>query len=189
MKRGFTLVEFLVVLSILAVIVALVSPVVFKGRESSKVTASVLRGKQIHAAYMLYQQDAGGYTGAYGEPSEMNLPPDGMIIFKRRLYGMTPELQLSPCGQLRTEAPIGGIYLMLYERDSEQESLFSQMAKRYREGVGLTLDFHCNPDHPHFNSPRVTKRAVVVRLDGGVFVRQAKAAPYDFDAWFNREEN
>jgi len=187
-KRGITLVEFLVVLAILAVVVALVSPVVFQGRDSSRVTASVLRGKQIHAAYMLYQQDAGGFTGVYGEPSEMNLPPDGMVIFRQRLYGMTPEKQLSPCGQIRCEAPIGGIYLMLWEEKGGPESSFSTMAKKYREGVGLTLDFHCNPDNFYFNSPRITKRAIVTRLDGGVFVRTAKAAPFDWDAWFRNGE-
>ncbi len=138
-KSAVTLVELLVVIAIIAIIAAITAPVVRSSTERAKVASSLARGKQIHLALMLYREDNGGVTGSYGEPSTMNLPLDSYLLFEQGLYGLTPEIQKSPCGQLSGQKVFGGIYPSVIEN-----SIWAFGARTFEENVHVTIDFNCS---------------------------------------------
>jgi len=58
-KRGFTLIELIVVIAIIAVLAAIVAPSAFKTVEKAKVSGTVGDWKSIKTAAMAYYSDAG----------------------------------------------------------------------------------------------------------------------------------
>lgn len=65
-RRGFTLVELLVVLAILALVAALIVPSVMGNLDQSKVKADELAAAQIQSAAQRYKIDVGEYPAASG---------------------------------------------------------------------------------------------------------------------------
>ena len=59
MKRGFTLIELIVVIAIIAVLAAIIAPAAFKQVEKSKVVGTVGDYKSIKTAVMAYYSDTG----------------------------------------------------------------------------------------------------------------------------------
>lgn len=74
MKRGFSLVEVLVSLSIIAVLLALLQPVFRSAKRSAIYTEMVSLLRQQHLAISLYRADWGSQE-IYGTPIELGLPP------------------------------------------------------------------------------------------------------------------
>ncbi len=186
MKRskatGITLVEVLVVLAIIAIVAGLTYPSVRRASEGAKVSASMLRGKQIHMALMLYREDSGGETGTYGEPSTMNLPTNSYTLFWNKLYGLDEGMLRSPCGRLEVSGLIKDIYPTPIER-----TIWAPNAKRYEEQTPVVMDFHCNPPNPYLGSHRVTKRAIVTSLSGTAYIRRAKGHASEWKHWVSQD--
>ncbi len=77
-RRGFSLVELLVVIGIIAVIISLLLPVLSKARASSQTIACAARIRQVMAAVIMYTNESKGYlppvaaggntSGTYGRP-------------------------------------------------------------------------------------------------------------------------
>lgn len=62
-KRGFTLIELIVVIAIIAVLAAIVAPSAFKSVEKAKVSGTVGDWKSIKTASMSYYSDVGSWPG------------------------------------------------------------------------------------------------------------------------------
>ncbi len=188
MKRskatGITLVEVLVVLAIVAIVAGLTYPSVRRASEGAKVSASMLRGKQIHMALMLYREDSGGETGTYGEPSTMNLPSNSYLLFWNNRYGLNEEMLKSPCGKITAEQMYGGIYPTPID-----DTIFKQYAVRFQDSVPVAIDFHCNIADPFIASPRVTKRAIVTDLSGSTFIKRGRGHLGKWENWVRIENN
>jgi prepilin-type N-terminal cleavage/methylation domain-containing protein len=182
MKRskatGITLVEVLVVLAIIAIVAGLTYPSVRRASEGAKVSASLLRGKQIHMALMLYREDSGGETGTYGEPSTMNLPSNSYLLFWNNRYGLNEEMLKSPCGEIQADEMFAGIYPTVID-----DTIFAGYAVKFQEAVPVALDFHCNPANPYIGGVRVTKRAVVTDLSGSAYIRRNKGLVDTWERW------
>lgn len=172
------MVEILVVLAIIAVVAGLTYPSIRRASEGAKVSASLLRGKQIHMALMLYREDSGGETGTYGEPSTMNLPSNSYLLFWNNRYGLNEEMLKSPCGQIKAEQMYAGIYPAVID-----DTIFARFAVKYQEAVPVALDFHCNTPSPYFAGSRITKRGVITNLSGSAYVKRAKGMMGDWDHW------
>ncbi|MDA8234976.1 MAG: prepilin-type N-terminal cleavage/methylation domain-containing protein [Clostridia bacterium] len=65
-RRGFTLVELLVVLAILALVAALIVPSVMGNLDQSRVKADELAATQIYSAAQMYKIDVGEFPAAPG---------------------------------------------------------------------------------------------------------------------------
>lgn len=74
MRRGFSLVEVLVSLSIIAVLLALLQPVFRSAKRSAIHTEMVNLLRQEHLAISLYRADWGSVE-LHGTPEELGLPP------------------------------------------------------------------------------------------------------------------
>lgn len=181
-RSAITLVEVLVVLAIIAIVAGLTYPSVRRASEGAKVSASLLRGKQIHMALMLYREDSGGETGAYGEPSIMNLPTDSYSLFWDKLYGLDEGMLRSPCGRLDASGLIMDIYPTPIEG-----TIWAPNAKKYEESTPVVMDFHCNPPNPYLGSHRVTKRAIVTALSGTSYIKRSKGHASEWKHWVTQD--
>jgi general secretion pathway protein G len=66
MRKGFTLIEMLVVIAIIAVLAAIVAPSAFKAVDKGKVSSAVGNFKSIKTAVMAYYADTGAWPNASG---------------------------------------------------------------------------------------------------------------------------
>lgn len=71
---GLSIVEVLVALTVVALVAALIYPVVVRARQKAKETTCHGNLRQIQVAVSLYRADYGG-EGTYGTPEAMGLPP------------------------------------------------------------------------------------------------------------------
>src|SRR3954463_4521281 len=72
-RKGFTLVELLVVIGIIAVLIGILLPALGRAREASKSTACLSNIRQVSMAFMMYANDNKGYLPASargGSPQE-----------------------------------------------------------------------------------------------------------------------
>lgn len=77
-KRGFTLVELLVVISIIALLLAILMPSLNAARASAKKTVCQSNVKQLLLGLTLYDQENGRLPNAFRAASNINdVPPDG----------------------------------------------------------------------------------------------------------------
>jgi general secretion pathway protein G len=77
-QRGFTLLELLVTLTILALLATIVTPQVLKYIQSSRVQTARLQVQSISAALDLFQVDVGRYPSAQEGLQSLVAQPDGL---------------------------------------------------------------------------------------------------------------
>src|SRR5687767_1508447 len=107
MKRGFTLVETLLVIVIISTLTALVLPAFVHAKHKSKQINSLSNLKQLHLAFKLYQNEYDG-DGVYGAARDMGLP-ELLEIYDGQPYKIvktSQSLWSSPCGQHPSAPPV-----------------------------------------------------------------------------------
>jgi general secretion pathway protein G len=82
MDDGFTLVEMLVVLGIIALLMALVAPQVMKYLGSAKSQTAAAQLKNIESALELYYLDNGEYPSAEQGIAALNVQPAGVTLWR-----------------------------------------------------------------------------------------------------------
>lgn len=76
-KRAFTLIELLVVIAIIAILAAILFPVLSQAREAAKSTTCISNMKQLGLAHLMYKDD---YDGVYASPYCERYPCIGWVI-------------------------------------------------------------------------------------------------------------
>lgn len=164
MKRGFTLVEVITCLAIIAIVAAIAAPVFSQAKRSAKITASISNLHQMHLALKLYQFEHEG-DGKYGKMAEMGLPT-GEVLMRQRL-GLPLEIWKSPCGQNPSWAPVPVVIQYDYYPDSGLDH-FETIAPSFQENLIVLSDMHCADHGDPLYSDFVHHRGLGVLLSGAL---------------------
>lgn len=176
-RRGFTLLEAMVVVAIIVVVVAISSPVFTRAKHAAKIRASLSNLHQMHIATMIYQGDHGG-GGVYGDIGPMGLPPSYYIGAVH--FGLPLSLFSSPCGHHPSD---GNAIINYYYRPWDGGPAFVQEAYIFQENLVLFKDLNCT-DHSvalenHFRS----RRGLAVLLSGQL-VNHHKPGNWNDPEWW-----
>jgi len=99
-RRGFTLVELLVVIGIIAVLISILLPVLNKAREQAKAVVCMSNEKQIMSAYMMYVAAHKGGTPIF-PPVGQYYMKTGRPFFRSLGYYMVPTPGRAGSGVIR----------------------------------------------------------------------------------------
>jgi general secretion pathway protein G len=96
-ERGFTFIEIMVVVAILAILAALVVPRIMGRTDDAKRTAAKVQIRNIEGALQLYKLDNGVYPSTeQGLKALVEKPSVGVIPKKWKLGGYLPKLPVDP---------------------------------------------------------------------------------------------
>lgn len=175
MKRGFTLVEVLMVIGIMVILAALSFPVFVNAKKAARRTACISNLRQIGVAITLYRGDL--TPSDRGTPVEMGLPPD------RGALRMASFASL----QCQGNNPSGNGYYMTYPGPDDEDH-FQELWARYVASYGSQSIIFFDPNHQE-SFPRSIKwdnwAAIGLRLDGSVFTRIRQGFPLSLGWWHN----
>ena len=187
--RGFTLIEVIVVLSILSVLVALLLPVLSRARDAARVAQAASNLHQIGVALELYRSDNDGEV-MYGRAYEMGLPTElslyGGPVVPEMLIGGTNGLWSSPCGQHSDTPPAEstGTNLGYFPSDLDEEPW-----RAYVEAKGGTAivaaDSNCNPADVPLSAAFYKKLHLGLGLDGHVEKKVVSTFREGFLVWLD----
>lgn len=175
-RRGFTLVETMSVIAIVAVLASIAYPVIGQVRRRSSESAAEHNLRQLHLAFSLYRSEYDG-DGRYGGASLMGLPDMTTV------YGGHPQaivkgsdgLWSSPCGQHpdTTLAVVSGTNLDYHATDVADETWMSYVLRK-EEAAILLYDQNCSPLSAVLHSPYMEKQIIGVRLNGSLVRKQGR---------------
>ena len=98
-ERGFTFIEIMVVVAILAILAALVVPRIMGRTDEAKRTAAKVQIRNIEGALQLYKLDNGVYPSTeQGLKALIEKPSVGVIPKKWKIGGYLPKLPEDPWG-------------------------------------------------------------------------------------------
>ncbi len=172
-QRGFSLMEVLVVISIILFLAALSFPAFARAKESANVRSSLSRLQQFHRAVTIYMIDHEDAPIPYHIP-----PPD--YVFSGKM-GLSREFFISPCGwkpNLYVDGQNEFSYVY-HHRENTPVAYFQE----FRENALLMTDGDCNPPGV-FYSPYTIKRGLAV-TEGGRLLNHNKGGDTSDVRWWS----
>lgn len=162
--RAFTITEVMVVIAIIAVLAAILTPVLVSARESANEAVCTEHLHQLQLAISMYRTNE-GKDGIYGTPDEMGLPEGDMGL----------PMALFHCTGVEVSHPGGeAAYLFLFPPKFQPNYLKKAWAVYTRRQQGSTVliaDMNHRNNPSQIYSPYVTFFSIGVRLDGQVFTQ------------------
>lgn len=136
-NRGFTLIEIMVVIVILALLAALVGPRLIGRTDDAKITDAKVQIRNLETALKLYKMDSGSYPS-----TEQGL----QALVQKPATGLAPK-NYKDGGYLESKSvprdPWGNEYLYLSPGEQGEYDLCSYGADGVKGGDGTNADF-CN---------------------------------------------
>ncbi len=110
-EAGFTFIELMVVVAILAVLIAIVAPRIMGRTDEAKRTASMVQLRNIEQALQLYKLDTGDYPSTeQGLQALVRKPTDGNAPLNWRASGYLPKVPSDSWGRPFVYLSPGGQY-------------------------------------------------------------------------------
>ena len=158
------MIEILVVLAIVAIVAAIMLPVIIRARQGSKVSMSISNMRQLHMAIELYRSD---YDGAsYGTLEDMGLPPvPGEKCLGSSVRDLRPPN--NPLAEFYYYYPIPSA-------EDRRRPNWAQYSLERQGSTVLLADVWFNPregrpPHPYYiMDPDVPKFLIGITLDGSI---------------------
>ncbi len=184
-RNGFTLIEVMIVLAIVAMLAALAYPVFARAKLASKVTVSISQLRQLHLATMLYQADYDG-DGIYGSASAMGLPPPPYGGL--RFYGFVYSLMVSPCGCHPSQNVRGPCPDFDSIEPVWDHTWWEELAPLYRQAMPLYWDMNCNDYGTSLHNELIPRRGNAVLLSGTAITKLGTGKIW-YPTFFSTPEN
>lgn len=182
MKKGFTIVEVLCVMGIIALLAALLFPVLRTVRESALVSASESNLHQLHIETSLYRIDWNG-EGIYGDAYSMGLPP---MKVRDKALPLLASLQ-PPRAPHPISVAVGRRYWNYY-LDPQLDGLepsWEEIVVDKRDQMVLYFDpFNNDPGLPLDRGSYISRFLIGVNLGGSIVRKRASRDWMDRDWWF-----
>ncbi len=160
-RAGFTLLEVIYCIAIIAIISAIMTPVFRSAKHSAQITASISNLHQMHIALLLYQGNQGS-GGQYNSLASMGLPAD----FEQG-YDLIRELSLykSPCGLnpswSKEPVQIEYEYFAMTSDTPPDEAI-----RKFQENTVMFTDMNCADHGDPLHSDFLPHRGLGVQLSG-----------------------
>jgi prepilin-type N-terminal cleavage/methylation domain-containing protein len=175
--KGFTLIEIITVLAIVAILWAITMPVYAKASRAAKEQSNTQRLKQISLAVSIYRTENEG-DGKYGTASQMGIHPLTPAIPRFRKLFAPPY----PCGRRGiadfmfwpTEQGIG-----------EGLEPWQTVSVVYEEQTPLVSTTNCSPADSNVDNVYHVKVGHAVQLDGGL-IKRISTGDDAYVAWWKR---
>jgi prepilin-type N-terminal cleavage/methylation domain-containing protein/prepilin-type processing-associated H-X9-DG protein len=111
MRKGFTLIELLTVIAIIAVLSAILFPVVSSARGKARQATCMSNLQQLGAAIALYESDTGGFLPSWSvshprqsaPPATRDMPADGVITWDLSIMPYLKDKRILMCHSNPTE--------------------------------------------------------------------------------------
>lgn len=181
MKRGFTLIEVLTAIAIIAVVAAISFPVIVRAKESAYKTKSASNMKQVFYAIELYSQEYNGST--VGTMEQMGLPPWPTEEFLgKAVHDMYPPLR--PSDKWRTF-----MYMPIPEKEDKRDLTWADYTQKAGPSAVLICDPFFNPkgtddEQEYWKDPYVRKFVMGVTTSGSL-VKKTKAGHLTLEWWMD----
>ncbi|MFW6059725.1 MAG: type II secretion system protein [Phycisphaeraceae bacterium] len=148
--RGFTLVELLVVISIIALLIALLLPALAAAREQAKRTQCASNVRQFTLSLLMYDQDFGNFPRRFKPNAVRNSPKMAL----RNEYGVSEELITCPSVQDKSIVRDTGRFPWTHPTNAGAMYYFYQAGygthTRYPKWNGLHGAYFPEKDHGFF---------------------------------------
>ena len=136
-NRGFTLIEIMVVIVILALLAAIVGPKIIGRTDDAKITDAKVQVKNLETALKLYKMDSGSYPATEQGLQALITKPTTGVIPKNFKEGGYLESKDVP------KDPWGNDYIYLSPGEHGDYDLCSQGSDGVKGGEGTSADI-CN---------------------------------------------
>jgi prepilin-type N-terminal cleavage/methylation domain-containing protein len=176
---GFTLLEVLYCIAIIAIVAAILMPVFRSAKHSAQVTASISNLHQMYVALSLYQTAQG--TGAQtGTLAEMGLPSGDRAYESLKIPSA---VWRSPCGLNTSWAP-GPVVNVQYEYFAQTSfTKWDEAIKTYQDNVVMFVDMNCSEHGEPLRSTFIVHQGLGVRLSGAL-LNLHKPGNYGQQSWW-----
>jgi len=178
-RSGFSLLEVIYCIAIIAIVAAILLPVFRNAKHSAHITASISSLHQMHTALMLYQT-AQGSSAQSGSLPEMGLPSGDQAYESLHI---PLAVWQSPCGLNPSWAP--GPVKVQYEYFAQtSQTHWDEAIRSYQDNVVMFVDMNCAEHGEPLRSDFILHRGLGVRLSGAL-LNLHKQGNYSRQAWWN----
>jgi prepilin-type N-terminal cleavage/methylation domain-containing protein len=172
--RGFTLIEVMVVLAIVVVLVAIMTPVLSRAKRSAQISSSVQKLKQLHLALAIYQND---HSNAGSDWYGRGLAPE--TYYWKTRFGFSEAGIRTPCGYDVTlynsgpnTMPGWVSYTGTFFYPPFNNPGMGNYLETYKENAVVFVDCYCNPPGTDMRDRTKLKRGLAVTVGGQLVNRE-----------------
>lgn len=188
-KSGFTLIEVIVVVVILALLAAILTPVFVRAKNQAQVTESVAKMRQCHVALQLYRDQWDGDDSS-GDFFQMGLW-QGWDMMQNwwDFLGVRPEFVDSPCKRSYEGTAMSRKWNQItyapefYSKWAEMNGNNVGYLKKYRWRALAFMDTYCTDPPLQQTNPYRTKRFLAVLLNGELVNKRRAGSMLVLENW------